>query len=305
MATQKDIESFYDRLGYFHTLRMNGNLDYTAAFFDGDFTKTLDEAQSAKHQWVLSSLGFQPGHRILDIGCGWGPMLKVIKARGGTGVGLTLSSNQRDYCVRNGLDARLIDYKAADPDRLGRFDGICCIGAMEHFCSVDEYLAGRQDEIYRQFFAFCASLLNPGGRLFVQSGLFGKRALDPRHVTAKAPPDSDERICYRLCKLYKGSWLPASLEYVKTCAAECFILVESKNGRQDYIETLNRWGQTTRNLFRPPVLWRTIGKLLALTPYYLIDGDFRVQVSSVLRDDQLVFFKREAMTHERMVFERK
>ena len=305
MATQNEIESFYDRLGYFHVLRMGENLDYTAAFFDGDFTKSLDEAQSAKHQWVLNGLGFQPGQRILDIGCGWGPMLKAIKAQGGTGVGLTLSSHQANYCRRHGLDARLLDYKVADPKALGRFDGISCIGALEHFCSVDEYLAGQQDEIYRHFFSFCAALLNKGGRLFVQSGLFGKRILDPKDVTATAPRGSDERICYRLCKMYKGSWLPASLDHVTACASEHFVFLGSSNGRADYIETLNRWGQATRNLFKPPVLWRTIGKIVALTPHYLMDRDFRIQVSAVLHDDQLVFFQRETMSHERMLYEKK
>ena len=305
MASQEDIEAFYDGLGYFHVLRMGQYKDYTCAFFNGDFDLTLDQAQEAKHDWALKGIGFLPGHRILDIGCGWGPMLQAIKYRGGTAVGLTLSRYQERYCKQYGLDARLLDYKQADPATLGQFDGIVCIGAFEHFCSPEEYLAGKQAQLYRDFFRFCSALLRPHGRLYLQSGLFGKRVMDPASLRAEAPKDSEERVCFRLSKIYPRAWLPADKAQVIACAGDDFNFLASNNGRKDYIETLNRWGDATKRLFRPPNLWPAFFKAISMIPRYLLESDFRLQVSCVIHNDQQECFKREIMNHERMFFEKK
>ena len=136
--------------------------DITAGLYDGDFTKTLERAQRDKHEWVLAELGFRSGQRILDIGCGWGPMLNAIRDRGGHGVGFTLSDKQVEYCRKRGLEALFVDWKDANMSDYPAFDGIVSIGALEHFCSPDEYFQGEQEEIYRQFFAFCHKCLRNG-----------------------------------------------------------------------------------------------------------------------------------------------
>ena len=82
MATQSEIEALYDWVHHFHTLRSGDYADFSCAFFNGDFKQTLVEAQNAKHQWALESLGFKPGDNILDVGSGWGPMLDAVRRRG-------------------------------------------------------------------------------------------------------------------------------------------------------------------------------------------------------------------------------
>ena len=82
MANQKEIEAMYDWVDYFHVLRLGDYADFTCALFDGDFSKTLNQAQKDKHEYVLGGLHFKAGDRILDIGCGWGPMLNYIRERG-------------------------------------------------------------------------------------------------------------------------------------------------------------------------------------------------------------------------------
>ena len=42
---------------------------------------TLDEAQRAKHEYILKGINFKKGDRVLDIGCGWGPMLQAVLAK--------------------------------------------------------------------------------------------------------------------------------------------------------------------------------------------------------------------------------
>ena len=121
MANQQEIEALYDWLDYFQELRLGKCADLTAAFFDGDFTKTLSKAQTDKHDWVFDGVaagGSRP--RILDIGSGWGPMLKVVKERGGEAVGLTLSRAQARYCQREGLDARVLIGRTSTQARSAR-----------------------------------------------------------------------------------------------------------------------------------------------------------------------------------------
>jgi hypothetical protein len=72
-----------------------------------------------------------------------------------------------------------------------------------------------------------------------------------------------------------------------------------------YIETLNRWGDSTKSLFRPPNLWPAFFKAISMIPRYLVESDFRLQVSCVVHNDQQECLKREIMNHERMFFEKK
>lgn len=52
-------------------LKINDDFpDIKAAFYNGNFSKTLSQAQKDKHKWVLRGIDFKPGDRILDIGCG-------------------------------------------------------------------------------------------------------------------------------------------------------------------------------------------------------------------------------------------
>ena len=85
--------------------------------------------------------------------CGWGPFLNYLKQIGANGKGVTLSKGQAQACVKNGLDVEIdgLPYYY-NPETYGQFDAVTCIGGLEHFCSVEEYKAGKQDEIYSNFF---------------------------------------------------------------------------------------------------------------------------------------------------------
>lgn len=305
MATQSEIEALYDWVHFFHTLRSGDYADFSCAFFDGNFNQTLAAAQKAKHQWVLDGLRFQSADRILDVGCGWGPVLNAVRKRGGKALGLTLSSAQAKYCATKGLKVSLQDWKTARPFTLGVFNGIISIGAFEHFCSMNEYTQGKQDSIYRDFFAFCAHALPVGGRLFLQTMTWGKAVPDPKTVSLTAPEGTPERILARLAKFYPGSWLPSGKEQIIAAASEHFHFLHSSNGRLDYIETLNRWGQDTNNLFKSARLWKFLVCAVRLLPRLYFDADFRVQIASVRNNDQQICFQREIMSHERMFFEKK
>ena len=60
---------------------------------------TLAEAQIAKIDLALDKLDLQPGMTLLDVGCGWGSVMKrAVEKYDVNVVGLTLSKNQHAYC---------------------------------------------------------------------------------------------------------------------------------------------------------------------------------------------------------------
>ena len=305
MANRQEIEATYDWLDRFQELRLGKFADITAAFFDGDFSKTLDQAQKDKHAWVLDGLGVAgPGKRALDIGCGWGPILEALKERGSTGVGLTLSSAQTAYCRKNDLDVRLLDWKEATPATLGAFDAVISIGAFEHFCSEEEYNAGQQEDVYRRFFDLVGAVLPVGGRLYLQTMIWGKTVPASREIRLDAAEGTPQKILARMRKFYPGSWLPASKDQIVATAAGHFKLIKSNNGRKDYIETLDRWGEGNNSLWSRQKILRFLPALAGLVLRYMTNSDFRIQIESAWKNDQQRCFIDEIMTHERLFFEK-
>src|SRR5699024_3643866 len=113
--------------------------------------------------------------------------------------------------------------------------------AFEHFCSVDDYQAGRQEEVYERFFANVATTLPPGGRFYLQTMVFG-RNMDPSiEASIDAPRHSDAWYLALMGRQFPGSWLPFGAEQVVRCAEPHFRLVSEVSGRLDYLETIRRW----------------------------------------------------------------
>ena len=305
MANQREIEAVYDWLDLFQELRLGKFSDLSAALFDGDFSKTLEQAQIDKHNWVMAGVGVShPGQRILDIGCGWGPILAFARERGVSGLGLTLSRAQAAYCRRAGLNVEILDWKDADTRTLGQFNAVVSLGAFEHFCSEEQFKSGEQSGVYQRFFGLCADVLPPGGRLYLQTMTWGSRVPIPEKIRLNAPEGSPERILARLRKFYPGSWLPSGRQQIVEIASPRFKLIGSNNGRKDYIETLNRWGDANRRLWSFPKLPRTVVQVARLLPRYFANKDFRIQIESARRNDQQRCFIDDIMNHERLFFER-
>src|SRR5215213_10193481 len=177
MAERRDLEFTYSLIDRIFRLSLGELADFSGAKFDGDFSLSLEQAQRRKHEYVAEQVGIAPGRRVLDLGCGWGPMLAFVRDREGAGVGVTLSSAQAAACRRHGLDARLHDARQVDGDSFGGFDAVVSLGAFEHFCSPEEHAAGRQEEIYRGLFSRWAGVLPVGGRLYLQTMVFGRNMI--------------------------------------------------------------------------------------------------------------------------------
>src|SRR5262245_45612859 len=101
MADRDDLEFTYSLIDRLVRLSLGELADFSGAKYDGDFSLTLEAAQRRKHDYVADQIGIGAGRRVLDLGCGWGPLLDSIRTRGGRGVGVTLSSAQVASCRRH------------------------------------------------------------------------------------------------------------------------------------------------------------------------------------------------------------
>jgi cyclopropane-fatty-acyl-phospholipid synthase len=298
MADRADLDFTYSLIDRIFRLSLGELADFSGAKYDGDFSLTLEEAQRRKHDYIAEQIGIGTGRRVLDLGCGWGPLLADIRRRGGTGVGVTLSSAQARSCRRHDLDVHLRDAREVTADTFGPLDAVASLGAFEHFCSVADYEAGRQDEIYRSLFANVAGMLPAGGRLYLQTMVFGPRMIPIEEVSLDAPRDSDAWYLALLRKQFPGSFLPFGSEQVIRAAEPSLTLVSSMSGRLDYIETIKQW----RRRFGEPSMRKTLLKL-SLVPRWLTSADFRLAFTSGVSANG-VCFERELLEHYRLVFEK-
>ena len=173
------------------------------------------------------------------------------------------------------------------------------LGAFEHFCSLDDYHAGRQDAIYASLFEHIAGMLPVGGRFYLQTMTLGLNAVPVAEVSLDAPRDSDAWYLALMKAQFPGSFLPFGQEQVVNAAAPQFDLVSSMSGRLDYIETIRQW----RKRFAEPSLRKNLVKL-QLVPKYLTSSDFRLAFTSGVSSNT-VCFERELMEHYRLVFEKR
>jgi cyclopropane-fatty-acyl-phospholipid synthase len=299
MADREQLEFTYSLIDRIFRLSLGELADFSGAKYDGDFSLTLEEAQRRKHEYVARQIGIGPGRRVLDLGCGWGALLDFVRRRGGSGVGVTLSSAQAASCRRHGLDVRLFDARQLTRDSFGAFDAVASLGAFEHFCSPEEFRAGRQEAGYRDLFARIASVLPPGGRLYLQTMVFGRRMIPVGEVDIRAPRDSDAFHLALMARQFPGSWLPSGRDQIVAAAAPDLRLLESASGRLDYIETIRQW----RSRFARRSARKTLLKL-SLLPRWLASADFRLAFTSGVSANS-VCFERELLDHYRMVFERR
>jgi cyclopropane-fatty-acyl-phospholipid synthase len=298
MADRKDLEFTYSLIDRIFRLSLGELADFSGAKYDGDFSLSLEEAQGRKHHYVAEQIGIGPGRRVLDLGCGWGPLLNFVRSRGGSGVGVSLSSAQVAACQRSGLDVHPFDGRLLAGESFGFFDAVASLGAFEHFCSPEEYIGGRQEEVYRDLFARIAGVLPDKGRFYLQTMVFGRNMIPLEEIDIGAPRESDAWYLALLGRQFPGSWLPLGQDQIIRSAQPHFRLVSSSNGRLDYIETIRQW----RKRFSAPSLRKSLLKL-RLVPRWLTSADFRLAFTSGVSANS-VCFERELLDHHRLVFEK-
>src|ERR1700731_1404173 len=153
------IHHHYDVSNTFYEWVLGPSMTYTCACYP-HADATLEEAQENKNRWVLDKLRLQPGDRLLDVGCGWGGMVRYAARMGVKAIGVTLSANQAEWAQKaiadEGLsdlaEVRHSDYRDVHETQ---FDAVSSIGLTEHIGVAN----------YPAYFRFLQSKLRTGGLL--------------------------------------------------------------------------------------------------------------------------------------------
>lgn len=128
-----NIAAHYDLGNDFYSVWLDKGMTYSSArFAPGD---TLEQGQERKVTALLDRLDFDPGERLLEIGCGWGTLAIEAAKRGANVVGLTLSIEQKTWAeeriaaagLGDRIEIRLQDYRAVDE----QFDAIASAEMVE------------------------------------------------------------------------------------------------------------------------------------------------------------------------------
>jgi cyclopropane-fatty-acyl-phospholipid synthase len=173
---QQAVPPQYGTSNDFYALWLDQRMVYTCAYFT-DPGQDLDTGQQQKLDHICRKLRLRPGERLLDIGCGWGGLVRhAARHYGVQALGVTITPEQARWaqeCIRTeGLEAscevRLGDYR--EIKRHAAFDKLVAVGFLEHV----------GEALYPAFFRQAWDLLRPGGA-FLNHGIV-LRATNPLPV---------------------------------------------------------------------------------------------------------------------------
>lgn len=212
-------EAHYDLGNDFFESMLGPSMAYTCGYWSA--ADTLDDAQAAKLDLVCRKLGLQPGMRLLDIGCGWGSLMRFAAQRYGVDcLGLTISREQAEYgqarCAGLPVRFRLQDYRQFNDGGGERFDRIASLGMFEH--------VGAKN--HRAFFAMAR-------RSLAADGLFLLHTIGKNLRRTPTDPWIDRYI-------FPNGDLPALGQIADACEDD-FVIEDVHNFGADYDRTLMAW----------------------------------------------------------------
>jgi cyclopropane-fatty-acyl-phospholipid synthase len=218
---RKNVAHHYDLDGRLYSLFLDADRQYSCGYFE-DRDQSLDDAQLAKKRHLAAKLLVQPGHRVLDIGCGWGGLTLYLAEMYGAGVrGITLSQEQlalsRARAEEKSLD-QVVDFRLEDyRDVVGRFDRIVSVGMFEHVGL----------GFYETYFRKCAALLADDGVMVLHS--IGR---------SEGPGVTNPFIAKYI---FPGGYIPALSEVMRAIERAGLLVTDVEILRLHYAETLKAW----------------------------------------------------------------
>jgi cyclopropane-fatty-acyl-phospholipid synthase len=178
---RSSLERDRQAVGYHYNLSneffapwLDPTMAYSCAVFESE-DEDLDSAQRRKLDYVCRKLRLQPGERLLDIGCGWGGLVRhAVQHYGVEALGVTLSSAQAEFASsrirEDGFGDRchveLRDYR--EVGELASFDKIASVGMYEHVAR----------DALADYFHHAGRLLKPGG-VFLAQGIAAAASAPP------------------------------------------------------------------------------------------------------------------------------
>lgn len=220
---KKEVTSHYDIGNDFYELWLDETMSYSCGYFKNP-EDSLFEAQVGKADHILEKLQLQPGMTLLDIGCGWGFLLKrAVEHYHVKGVGITLSEEQykrlsqeiKERHLEERLEVRLMDYRELEKSGLS-FDRVVSVGMLEH--------VGRGN--YEEFFNQAAAVMHPGGLFLLH------------YISAQKEHSGDPWIRRYI---FPGGVIPSLREIMELLPEYDFYTLDVESLRRHYTKTLLCW----------------------------------------------------------------
>ena len=224
------IRFHYDVSNEFYQLWLDRNMVYSCAYFRTG-QEDIDTAQEQKLDHICRKLQLKPGERLLDIGCGWGALIRHAVANYGVRAsGITLSQHQYDYAkaridaegLSDRCEVKLLDYRDVPGEAC--YDKIASVGMFEH-------VGLKNLPVY---FDTVTRLLRENG-LFLNHGI---TSMSPDGLSA--PFDAGDFIDRYV---FPHSELPHVAEAVAEMSRQSLEVVDVESLRPHYARTLAWWAE--------------------------------------------------------------
>jgi cyclopropane-fatty-acyl-phospholipid synthase len=246
----------YDLGNSFFAAMLDSRMTYTCGYWLR--ARNLEQAQLAKLDLICRKLGLQPGMRLLDIGCGWGSLMRYAAERYGVEcVGLTISQEQAEYGnqLMGDLPVRFefADYREYQAARAQSFDRIASVGMFEH--------VGHKN--YDAFFNTVSRCLKPDGLCLL-------------HTIGKNRPASGTDPWINRY-IFPNGEIPALSQLMPAIDGR-FVLEDLHNFGSDYDRTLMAWYENFERHW-PQLQSRYSECFYRMWRYYLLScaGAFRAR----------------------------
>lgn len=224
-GSRRNISDHYDLGNDFYARWLDPTMTYSSAVFD-HADEDLEIAQRRKYRRLAELAGIEPGHHVLEIGCGWGGFAQFAAAEIGCRVtAITISDAQFAHARQRiravGLADRVEIVKRDYRDLTGRFD---CIVSVEMLEAVGE-------RYWPLYFDRLNDLLVPGGRVALQVITIDEKYWDGYRRNA----DFIQRY------IFPGGMLP-TVERLRALAQTAGLGWQENRGYgADYARTLAMW----------------------------------------------------------------
>jgi len=230
----EEIQAHYDLSDDFFGVFQDPSRTYSCAFFERD-DMTLEEAQLAKIDLALGKLDLQPGMTLLDVGCGWGSVMKrAIETYDVNVVGLTLSKNQYTYCARLLED---VDTQRSRRVSLHGWEGFD--DPVDRIVSIEAFEAFPKER-YAAFFETCHRILPDGGRMVLQT-IMGHPLKRWPEMGIPIVMSDLKFMRFIAREIFPGGAVPCDEDIVEYSASAGFVVQDAQKLNEHYVRTLDTW----------------------------------------------------------------
>ena len=262
-ASRRNVAHHYDLSNDFYRRWLDADMQYSCAYFARP-DMSLDEAQAAKKRHLAAKLRLSPGHRVLDIGSGWGGLaMTLARDYGAEVLGVTLSTEQlelaRERAEAAGLSGKvrfeLRDYRDVE----GPYDRIVSVGMLEHVGAPN----------FRKYFETVRRQLAADGVAVIHT------------IGRMTPPSLTHAFTQKY--IFPGGYIPAMSEIVTAIEDAGLWITDVEVLRLHYAETAKAWRQ--RFLADPEIPQLYDGRFRRMWEFYLAGAElgFRYGTQMVMQ----------------------